>query len=111
MPTAWQAIGTHVLTTPSVIMITGLNLLSTEWIGKAEAWIVGLKVTILLLFVGVGLTTVKTAQVAPGTWSPPLQLAAGGMIIFVDPPCILTINGGSSSIKFGLFEAGDTLSR
>ncbi len=26
-------------------------------------------------------------------------------------PCVLTINGGSSSIKFALFEAGDTLRR
>ena len=26
-----------------------------------------------------------------------------------DPPRILTINGGSSSIKFALFEAGDSL--
>ena len=27
------------------------------------------------------------------------------------PPVILTINGGSSSIKFALFEAGGTLRR
>jgi acetate kinase len=27
------------------------------------------------------------------------------------PPCVLTINGGSSSIKFALFEAGDGLRR
>jgi acetate kinase len=26
-------------------------------------------------------------------------------------PCFLTINGGSSSIKFALFEAGDSLAR
>jgi acetate kinase len=28
-----------------------------------------------------------------------------------DNPCILTINGGSSSIKFALFETGDSLRR
>jgi acetate kinase len=28
-----------------------------------------------------------------------------------DPPLILTINGGSSSIKFAMFEAGDSLRR
>ncbi len=83
MPAAWQAIGTHALITLSVIMITGLNLLSAEWIGKAETWIVGLKVTILLVFVGAGLATVRAARIAPGAWSPPLQLAAGGMIIFL----------------------------
>ena len=64
-------------------MITGLNLLSAELIGKAEIWIVGFKVAILLFFVGAGVAGIKTSQIAPGSWSPPLQLAAGGMIIFV----------------------------
>ena len=83
LPEAWQAIGTHVLITLCVLLITGLNLLSAELIGKAETWIVGLKVTILLFFVGAGVAGIKTAQIAPGSWSPPLQLAAGGMIIFL----------------------------
>jgi len=83
LPQAWQGIGTHALISLSVITIGGLNLLSAELIGKAESWIVGLKIAILLFFVGAGLTGVNTAQLAPGTWSPPLQLAAGGMIIFL----------------------------
>jgi amino acid transporter len=83
MPAAWQAIGAHALITLGIIMITGLNLLGAEWIGKAEIWIVALKVTILLLFVGAGLATVEAARVTPGAWSPPLQLATGGMIIFL----------------------------
>jgi hypothetical protein len=66
-----------------VISITGLNLLSAGVIGKAENWIVALKVAILLVFVGVGFAGIRTAQIAPGSWSPPLQLAAGGMIIFL----------------------------
>jgi amino acid transporter len=66
-----------------VIMIAGLNLLSAEWIGKAESWIVGLKVAILLFFVGAGFAGIHAARIAPGSWSPPLQLAAGGMIIFL----------------------------
>ena len=65
LPETWQGVGKHVLISLSVIMITGLNLPSTELIGKAENWIVGLKVAILLLFVGVGLTGIKTAQIAP----------------------------------------------
>lgn len=75
----WQ----HVLISLSLITITGLNLLSAGVIGKAENWIVGLKVAILLFFVGVGFAGIKTAQIAPASWSPPLQLAAGGMIIFL----------------------------
>ena len=83
LPQAWQGIGRHVLISLSVITIGGLNLLSAELIGRAESWIVGLKVVILLFFVGAGLTGVNTAQLTPGSWSPPLQLAAGGMIIFL----------------------------
>ena len=83
LPVTWQAVGKHALISLIVIVITGLNLLSAEWIGKAEDWIVGLKLTILLLFVGVGIAHINTSQIAPGSWSPPLQLAAGGMIIFL----------------------------
>ncbi|MGB8476842.1 MAG: APC family permease [Candidatus Acidiferrum sp.] len=83
LPSGWQVFGKHALISLSVIMLTGLNLMSVEWIGKAEDWIVGLKVMILVLFVGFGLTSVKISQVAPGSWSPALQLAAGGMIIFL----------------------------
>jgi amino acid transporter len=83
LPPAWQEVGRHVLISLSVILIAGLNLLSAEWIGKAEDWIVILKLAILLVFVGVGLASVKTSHIAPSTWSPPLALAAGGMIIFL----------------------------
>jgi len=83
LPETWQATSKHALISLSVITITGLNLLSAEVIGKAEDWIVGLKVAILLLFVGTGLAGVNTTQISPDSWSPPLQLAAGGMIIFL----------------------------
>lgn len=83
LPEAWQTIGKHVLISLSLITITGLNLFSAGVIGKAENWIVGLKVAILLFFVGVGFAGIKTAQIAPGSWSSPVQLAAGGMIIFL----------------------------
>ncbi len=83
LPETWRPAGAHVLITLSVIVIAGLNFLSADWIGRAETWIVGVKLTILLVFVGAGLATVRTARVAPASWSPPLQLAAGGMIIFL----------------------------
>lgn len=83
LPGPWQPFGKHVLITLGVLLLTGLNLLSAEWIGKAESGIVGLKVAILLLFVAAGLASVQTARIEPATWSPALQLAAGGMIIFI----------------------------
>ncbi len=82
-PDRWQAVAKHGLMTASVVGITGLNLLSAEWIGRAEDWIVGLKVTILLVFVGVGVFGIQAARIAPAAWAPPVQLAAGGMIIFL----------------------------
>lgn len=83
LPDVWHAAGKHVLITFGIIAISGLNLLSAELIGKAEDWIVGIKIAILLLFVGVGVFGINALQIAPGSWSPPMQLAAGGMIIFL----------------------------
>lgn len=83
LPSAWQALGAHVLISLSIVGISGLNLLSSKIIGEAENWIVGLKLLILLLFVGAGLLGVDATRLAPGEWSPMLQLVAGGMIIFL----------------------------
>jgi amino acid transporter len=83
LPDAWQGIGKHALISIGVIAIAGLNLLSAELIGKAEDWIVGMKLGILLIFIGAGLSDIATPRIEPGAWSPPLQLAAGGMIIFL----------------------------
>lgn len=83
LPAPWQPLGKHVLITLGVILLTGLNLRSASSIGKAESWIVGLKVVILLLFVVAGFAGIQSTRIAADAWSPPLQLVAGGMIIFV----------------------------
>jgi len=83
LPQAWQGTGKHALISLAVIAIAGMNLLNAGLIGKAEIWIVAIKLAILLLFVGVGFSGIHASQIAPGSWSPPLQLAAGGMIIFL----------------------------
>ncbi|NYI40253.1 APC family permease [Demequina lutea] len=61
----------------------GLNLLSAQAIGKAENWIVALKIAILGVFVVVGVFAIDPARLAVGQWSPVIQVAAGGMIIFL----------------------------
>jgi len=80
---SFQSLLKHVLISFSIVAITGLNLLSADAIGKAETWIVAVKVTILLVFVGVGLSQVDITRVQPSAWAPPLQIVAGGMIIFL----------------------------
>jgi amino acid transporter len=73
----------RVLMSGSVVAIAGLNLLSARAVGEAEEWIVGVKVAILLFFVAAGVFVVDAQRLTPANWESPLQLVAGGMIIFV----------------------------
>lgn len=79
----FQPLLKHILISFSIVAISGLNLLSADVIGKAEGWIVGLKLAILLFFVGVGIFGIDSARIEMPTWAPPLGLIAGGMIIFL----------------------------
>ena len=82
-PPGIQLFWKHVLITGIVLGITVLNLLNTTIIGEAEDWIVLLKLLILCIFIGTGIWGVVAAKLAPAAWSSPMQLVAGGMIIFV----------------------------
>ncbi|MCK4488039.1 MAG: amino acid permease, partial [Desulfobacterales bacterium] len=82
-PLAAQPFWRHILSSAVIILFTGLNVLGAVFVGKAEEWIVGFKISILLLFVGIGLWSVNLQRLQPSTWSNPLPLIAGGMIIFV----------------------------
>jgi len=82
-PPGAQALWRHVLISGAVVIITGLNLLSARLIGEAEDWIVLIKLTILLFFVAVGIWGIDGSRLAPAAWAPPLNLVAGGMIIFL----------------------------
>ncbi len=78
-----QTLGRHLLISAGVIGITALNLSGANIIGKAEVWIVALKLGILILFVAVGIGNINSQQLSLETWAPPLQLLSGGMIIFL----------------------------
>jgi hypothetical protein len=52
-------------------------------VGDAEEWIVAFKLTILLVFIGVGIWGIQPANLQPAQWTPLPQLLAGGMIIFL----------------------------
>jgi len=82
-PEASQHLWKHILISASIIGITGLNLLRARLIGRAEDWIVLTKLVILLFFIAVGIWGVDTSRLAPPTWSSPVHLVAGGMIIFL----------------------------
>jgi amino acid transporter len=78
-----QPIWKHILITSSVLVITGLNVLNAKLIGEAEDWIVLIKLAILTLFIAVGIWGVDNTKLALSTWSSPMNLIAGGMIIFL----------------------------
>jgi len=82
-PAADQLLWKHLLISAAILAITGLNLLSADLIGKAEDWVVGIKLVILLLFVGLGLRGIEPSRLAVAAWSPALDLVTGGMIIFL----------------------------
>ena len=82
-PPATQVFWKHVLISASILGITGLNLLSVKLIGEVEDWVVLVKLIILLIFVGVGIWSIDGTRLAPDAWSSPLNVVAGGMIIFL----------------------------
>ena len=82
-PQGSQLLWKHISLSAAVILLTLLNVRGAEAVGKAEEWIVGTKVVILLFFVGVGIWSVQFHRLAASTWSPPLELVSGGMIIFL----------------------------
>jgi len=82
-PTASQLIWKHILISGIIILLTGLNLLNAKVVGELEEWIVGFKITILILFIMAGLWSTNLQTMQPSTWTQPFQLIAGGMIIFV----------------------------
>ncbi|MEJ2728822.1 MAG: APC family permease [Deltaproteobacteria bacterium] len=82
-PVGSQLIWKHVLISSSILAIAALNLLSARFIGEIEGWIVAVKIAILLLFVVAGALTIDSNRLYPDQWSVPVQIIAGGMIIFL----------------------------
>lgn len=82
-PVDTQVLVRHIGTTGIIIFMTVLNVLGARTVGKAEELIVAVKISILMLFILVGIWSVNTNQLQPSTWAPFISLVAGGMIIFV----------------------------
>ena len=83
LPPEWQGAGKHIFISLGIVGITALNLLGAAVIGRAERWIVAFKIGILLVFVAIGLWSVDPQKLLPGEWASPVQIVAGGFIIFL----------------------------
>ncbi len=82
-PPAMRHFWKHMLISAGIVGISVLNLFSAKLIGEAEDWIVLIKLAILLLFAGAGIWGIHASRLAPSSWSSPLNLVAGGMIILL----------------------------
>lgn len=82
-PEASQSVSKHILISGAVILFTILNILGSKIVGKSEDFIVALKILILVIFLGAGISSVNVNQLSPASWNTPLHLVAGGMIIFL----------------------------
>lgn len=82
-PASVQTLMKHVLISGVVILLTSLNIIGSRVVGKAEEWIVGFKLAILITFIAFGIRGVGSQQLFSLAGSGPLQLLAGGMIIFL----------------------------
>ena len=73
----------HGLISGIVLLLTGVNVMGARIVGEYEEWIVGFKISILVLFIAIGLVSVDLHRLQLSTWSSPVQLVGGGMIIFL----------------------------
>ena len=82
-PETTQVMWSHILLSAAVIGFTVINIISTKLVAKSELYIVVIKLAILIGFIVIGFWTINYNHLTPDTWSPPFELLAGGMIIFL----------------------------
>jgi len=82
-PAASQLLWKHIILSFAIIGFTALNIMGATFVAEAEEYIVGIKIVILLIVAGVGIWGINIGNLSISTWSKPLSLVAGGMIIFV----------------------------
>lgn len=77
----------HLYASGVIVLATVINYYSISVVGRIESYAVMIKLIILLGFVGIGLYGLRNsedlAQLAMDHWEGPVQLFAGGMVIFV----------------------------
>jgi hypothetical protein len=83
LPGPPSAVVDHLLLSGVIIVIAILNIARASVVGRAEEWIVAVKVAILLLVVAAAFHGVHPSHLAPRAWPDPLAVIGGGMVIFV----------------------------
>ncbi|WP_375563256.1 APC family permease [Bernardetia sp. OM2101] len=82
-----KIIDTHIYASAIIILATVINYYSIKIVGKIEMYAVVIKLIILIGFVAIGayglIGNPNLEQLAISNWENPVQLFAGGMVIFV----------------------------
>jgi hypothetical protein len=103
----------HVILSAVIVLFTVVNALGATFVGRAEKYIVAVKLTILVFVGVVGMFFVKWAYLAPSRWggikaladgqgsslSNYISLLAGGMIIFVAYEGFELISNTANDVK------------
>ncbi len=78
-----QSIWKHLLISLAILGTTGLNLLTANYIGKCQIWIVSFKLGILILFITMGIGHIDISRLEPASVSSLQSIFAGAMVIFL----------------------------
>ncbi|MEH2115132.1 APC family permease [Nostoc sp.] len=81
--TSTQPIWKHLLISLAILGTTGLNLLTANYIGKSQIWIVSFKLVILILFIIMGSSHINISHLEPASVSSLQSIFAGAMVIFL----------------------------
>lgn len=73
----------HLFTSAVIVGFTGLNLLGSAIVGKAESILVYVKLAVLLFFVGSGLFFLDSSRIAPSSFPSLGSIIFGGTLIFL----------------------------
>ncbi len=77
----------HIYASGIIVLATAINFYSVKVVGEIEDYVVGIKLLILLGFIGVGIAGLagnpNLGQLAVENWKDPIQIVTGGMVIFV----------------------------
>ncbi len=85
--TSSKVLDYHIYLTAVIVLASVINYYSIKVVGEIEAYVVVIKLVILVSFVFIGayglLGNPNVEQLAIKNWAPPLKLITAGMVIFV----------------------------
>lgn len=73
----------HLLASIAIVLPMLINLISSSFVSRSEAFIVAIKLILLLVIMAFGVDTVMGDRLSPHQWMPTYNIVIAGMVIFV----------------------------